>query len=166
MIACAGWTMAWDLRTGTAQTFNQAPHGDLVCYDPSADRFFVASPGKITTGTVATFGGSPIAYISSVVTGAGGKAADYDETNRLVYTTDLRPNQVGLAAFQIPDGTPPLSSLLSLAPLAALLPVIVLVLFIVGRQADPVRRPEPLLSLAEAKKARLDHKGAHDPGQA
>jgi hypothetical protein len=115
---------------------------------------------------VAVFGGSPIAYISSVVTGAGGKAAAYDETNRLVYTTDLRPNRVGLAAFPIPDGAPTLSSLMSLAPLAAVLPLILLVLFIVGRQADPIRRPEPLMTREEAKRARLDRERAHDPGQA
>ena len=166
LIACAGWTLGWDLRTSTAQTFNQASHGDVVRYDPAVDRYFVASPGKINTSTVAIFGGSPIAYISSVTTGAGGKAAGYDETNKLVYTTDLRPNQVGVAAFQIPDGTPALSSLLSLAPLAILLPLIVLVLFIVGRQADPIKRPEPLLTREEAKRARLDRKRAHDTGQA
>jgi DNA-binding beta-propeller fold protein YncE len=166
LIACASWTLGWDLRTGTAQTFNQASRGDVVRYDSATDRFLVATPGTINTSTVAIFGGSPIAYISSVTTGAGGKAADYDETNQLVYTTDLRPSQVGVAAFQIPDGTPALSSLLSLAPLAALLPLIVLVLFIVGRQADPIRRPEPLLTREEAKRARLDRERAHDPGQA
>ena len=163
LIACANWTLGLDLHTETAQTFNQASHGDLVRYDSAADRFLVASPG---TSTVAIFGGSPLAYISSVVTGAGAKAAGYDETNRLVYTTDLRPNRVGLAGFQIPDGAPTLSSLMTLAPLAALLPLIVLVLFIVGRQADPIRRPEPLLTREEAKRARLDHKRAHDTSQA
>lgn len=168
LIACANWTLGWDLRTGTAQTFNQAAHGDVVRYDSAADRFLVASPGKINTSAVAIFGGSPIAYISSVITGADGKAADYDETNALVYTTDLRPNKVGLAAFQVPDGTPALTSLLSLAPLAALLPLIVLVLIIVGRQADPIRRPEPLLTRDEAKRARLERlerEHAHDPIQ-
>jgi hypothetical protein len=166
LIACANWTLGLDLANGTAQIFNQASHGDVVRYDPAADRFLVASPGQINTSTVAVFGGSPIAYISSLVTGAGGKAAGYDETNRLVYTTDLRPNRVGLAAFPIPDGAPTLSSLMSLAPLAAVLPVILLVLFIVGRQADPIRRPEPLMTREEAKRARLDRERAHDTGQA
>jgi hypothetical protein len=100
------------------------------------------------------------------VTGAGGNAAAYDETNDLVYTTDFRPNRVGVEAFGIPDGAPTVSSLLSLAPLAALLPVIVVVLFIVGRQADPIKRPEPIPTLAEAKRSRLDRKGAHDSSQA
>ena len=166
VIACANWTLGWDLRISTAQTFNQASRGDVVRYDSAADRFFVASPGKINTSAVAIFGGSPIAYISSAVTGAGGKAAGYDETNRLVYTTDLRPNRVGLAAFPIPDGGPTLSSLMSLAPLAALLPLILLVLFIVGCQADPIRRPEPLLTREKAKRARLERKGAHDASEA
>ncbi len=156
LIACSNWVLSWDLRSGTAQTFNQASHGDVVNYDSRVDRFLVASPAKLPTSTVTIFGGSPIAYVSSVVTGAGGKAAAYDETNGLVYTTDLRPNSVGVDAFQIPVGTLALSSLLSLAPLVALLPVIVLVLFIVGRQADPIRRPEPLLTRDEAKRARAN----------
>jgi DNA-binding beta-propeller fold protein YncE len=166
MIACANWTLAWDFRTSTAQGFNQASHGDVVRYDAAADRFLVASPGQINTSTVAFFGGSPIAYISSVTTGSGGRAADYDETNGLVYTTDMRSNQVGVVAFQIPGGAVALSSLLSLAPLALLLPLIVMVLIIVGRQADPIKRPEPLLTREEAKRARLERKRAHDPGEA
>jgi len=166
MIACKNWTLAWNFRTSTAQGFNQASHGDVVRYDAAADRFLVASPGHINTSTVAFFGGSPIAYISSVTTGSGGRAADYDDTNGLVYTTDMRSNQVGVVAFQIPDGAVALSSLLSLAPLALLLPLIVLVLFIVGRQADPIKRPEPLLTREEAKRARRERERAHDTGQA
>jgi hypothetical protein len=53
----------------------------------------------------------------------------------------------------------------------------VLVLIIVGRQADPIRRPEPLLTRAQAKQARLERAGRaqgaslegerpHDPSQA
>jgi WD40 repeat protein len=162
MIACTNWTLAWDLRTGTAQGFNQASHGDVVRYDAAADRFLVASPGNINTSTVAFFGGNPIAYISSITAGSGGRAADYDETNKLVYTTDLRPNQVGVVAFGIPDGSVALSSLLSLAPLALLLPLVVLVLLIVGRQADPIRRPEPLMTREEAKRARLERERLRD----
>ncbi|MHB8612030.1 MAG: YncE family protein [Candidatus Dormibacteraceae bacterium] len=156
VIACDNWTVSWDFRTSTAQTLNQAAHGDVVSYDAQADRYLVATPGPITSSAVTILGGNPIAYISSVFTGAGGKAAVYDDTNRVVYTTDIRPNRAGLLSFAIPDATPTLSSLLTLAPLAALLPLIVLVLIIVGRQADPIRRPEPLLTRAEAKKARLE----------
>jgi DNA-binding beta-propeller fold protein YncE len=180
LIACDNWTISWDLRTAAAQTFNQASHGDVVSYDPRADRFLVATPGPITSSAVAIFGGSPIAYVSSVFTGSGGKAAVYDDTNKVVYTTDVLPNRAGLLSFTVPDASPTLSSLLTLAPLAALLPLIVLVLIIVGRQADPIRRPEPLLTRAEAKQARLERaqaasagrpqplqrEGTHDPSQA
>jgi YVTN family beta-propeller protein len=169
LIACDNWTISWDFRTSTATTFNQASHADIVSYDPKTDRYLVATPGPITSSSVAIFGGNPIAYVSSVDTGAGGNAAVYDDTNNLVYTTDLRPNRVGLVGFAIPDATPTLSSLLTLAPLALLLPLIVLVLIIVGRQADPIRRPEPLLTRAEARQARLERMKAerpHDPSQA
>ncbi len=169
LIACDNWTISWDFRTSTATTFNQASHADIVSYDPKTDRYLVATPGPITSSSVAIFGGNPIAYVSSVDTGAGGNAAVYDDTNNVVYTTDLRPNRVGLVGFAIPDATPTLSSLLTLAPLALLLPLIVLVLIIVGRQADPIRRPEPLLTRAEARQARLERMKAerpHDPSQA
>jgi DNA-binding beta-propeller fold protein YncE len=156
LIACAYSTVAWDLHSASGQNLTQAAGGDVVSYDARADRFFVASPGKAPNSTVAIFGGNPIAFISSVVTSAGGNAAAYDETNDLVYSTDFRPNRVGLVAFGIPDGAPSMSSLLSLAPLALLLPMIVVVLFMVGRQADPIKRPEPLLTLAEAKRARAN----------
>jgi YVTN family beta-propeller protein len=169
LIACKNWTISWDLHTGTAQTFNQASHADLVSYDAKADRYLVATPGAIAISSIAIFGGTPIAYISSVVTGAGGKGAAYDEANQLVYTTDIRPQKVGLESFTVPDGALAVGSLLSLAPLALLLPLIVLVLIIVGRHADPIRRPEPVLTRAEAKRLRLErleHERAHDPGQA
>lgn len=178
LIACNNWTIGWDFRTSTATTFNQAAHADIVSYDAKADRYLVATPGPITSSAVTIFGGQPIAYISSVFTGAGGNASVYDDTNNAVYTTDVRPNRVGLVSFAIPEATPTLSSLLTLAPLAALLPLIVLVLIIVGRQADPIRRPEPLLTRAEAKQARLERAGRaqgasslkgerpHDPSQA
>ena len=169
LIACKNWTISWDLRTAAAQTFNQASHADVVTYDPKADRFLVATPGPLTSSAVAVFGGNPIAYVSSVVAGSGGKAAVYDDTNGVVYTTDLRPQRGGLVSFAVPDAAPTLSSLLTLAPLALLLPLIVLVLIIVGRQADPVRRPEPLLTRAQAKQARLERlerERTHDRSQA
>jgi DNA-binding beta-propeller fold protein YncE len=178
VIACDNWTLSWDFRTSVATTFNQASHGDVVSYDAKADRYLVATPGPVTSSAVTIFGGNPIAYLSSVFTGAGGKAAVYDDTNHVVYTTDLRPNRIGLVSFAVPDATPTLSSLLTLAPLIALLPLIVLVLIIVGRQADPIRRPEPLLTRAQAKQARLERAGRaqgasslkgerpHDPSQA
>jgi hypothetical protein len=142
LIACNNWTLGWDFRTSTPTTFNQASHADIVSYDPKTDRYLIATPGPITSSSVAIFGGNPIGYVASVDTGAGGNAAVYDDTNNVVYTTDLRPNRVGL---------------------------IVLVLIIVGRQADPIRRPEPLLTRAEARQARLERlKGErpHDPSQA
>jgi outer membrane protein assembly factor BamB len=169
MIACKNWTISWDFRSGTATTFNQANHADIVSYDSKVDRFFVATPGITSTSAVAIFAGNPIAYISSVYTGAESKAAAYDDTNNLVYTTDLRPQKVGLESFSIPDSGPALASLLSLAPLAALLPILVLVLILVGRQADPIKRPEPLLTRADAKRARLERlerERPHDPSQA
>jgi hypothetical protein len=147
LIVCRKMILSFDLARGTSEKFLQQPGGDIVSYDPKVDRFFVGAPFKPGQGAVAMFGGTPIAYIATVATGAGGKSAAYDEANDTVYTPDTRPNKAGLASFKMPPdvrGTlPPLSVLI---PFGALLAVIVLFFVVIGRNADPIRRPQPLPS--------------------
>jgi DNA-binding beta-propeller fold protein YncE len=127
LIACTSFVVSWDLRTGAAVTFPQVAGGDVISYDARADRFFVASPKMARVGI---FGGSPIDFISSVATGSQSNSAAYDETNDAVYLPDSRPNTPGW-----------LTSLTGAAPYAAVLAVfVVLIFFLVGRSADPVRR--------------------------
>jgi DNA-binding beta-propeller fold protein YncE len=145
VIACRNSILRFDLKNGTSEKFLQQPGGDIVSYDPKVDRFFVGAPFKPSKGAVAVFGGTPIVYITTVVTGAGGKSAAYDEAGDMVYTPDLRPNKAGLASFKMPAGgpgeLPPVSTLI---PFGILLAVIILFFVIVGRNADPIRRPEPV----------------------
>ena len=147
VIACRSSILSYDLKNGTSEKFNQQPGGDIVSYDPKVDRFFVGAPFKPSKGAVAVFGGTPIVYITTVVTGAGGKSAAYDEAGDMVYTPDLRPNKAGLASFKMPAGgpgeLPPASALI---PFGILLALIILFFVIVGRNADPIRRPEPVPS--------------------
>ena len=144
LIACRNSVISYDLRRDTLERFQQQLGGDIVGYDAKVDRFFVGAPHKPGQGAVGVFGGTPIAYIATVVTGAGGKSAAYDEASAMVYTPDTRPNKAGLASFKMPAGGPgQMPPLTTLIPLGALLAVIVLFFVVVGRSADPIRRQEP-----------------------
>jgi hypothetical protein len=96
---------------------------------------------------VGIFGGTPIAYYSSVSTDAHGNSATYDETNNIVYTPNLLPNQAGVSSFTLPDKPqvlPPwLSTLTTVAFYAALIVGFGLFLLFISRSADPARRPAP-----------------------
>jgi WD40 repeat protein len=144
LIACRLSVIDWDLRAGNSANFGQISGGDVVTYDPRVDRFFVAVPGRSPQSSVGIFGGNPIDFVSTVVTNAGGSSAAYDETNGVVYTPDIRPNRVGLASFQPPSADQALASAIpSLAPFLGVLGVIALFIALVGRGADPIRRPMP-----------------------
>ncbi len=153
VIACRSFVVSWDLGNGTAQTFTQVAGGDVVSYDAKVDRFLVASP---TSTLIGLYGGNPVDYVGSVVTGSHGNSAAYDETNDIVYTPDSRPNTVGIASFRPPATTPGWeTSVLTIGPFAGGLAALVLLMFVlVGRSADPVRRQVP--ALEPHAKRRLD----------
>lgn len=142
LIACRLSVIDWDLRTGSSANFGQIENGDIVTYDSKVDQFFVASPSKNPSGAVGIFSANPVDYVSTVVTGAGGNSAAYDETNGVVYTPDVRPNRAGLASFQPPSSDQTLAAALpSLMLIVGLLVVVGLFLVVIARQADPIRRP-------------------------
>jgi hypothetical protein len=144
LIACSGWVIRLNLRNPSdAAGFTQVGGGDVITYDATIDRFFVAAPGA-RPSRVALFGGDPIDYVTSVDTGGMGNSAAYDEKNGMVYTPDVMPGKTGLDAFKAPNG----DLVFSFAPstVAVVLGVVaasVILLFAVGRLADPVRRPRP-----------------------
>jgi DNA-binding beta-propeller fold protein YncE len=157
LIACTGGVLRLNLgATSDMKMFSQITDGDIVSYDPAAERFFVATPGSPTPGgrvgsEVGLFGGDPVEYVTAVDTGAGGNSAAYDEANQVVYTPDVRAGRAGLASFKMPAGEAPLSvSPSAVGVFAALIVVIVVVMFAIGRMADPIRRPEPLPSRRRA----------------
>ena len=146
VIACRDFVIRQSLRnTADVEAFVQVTRGDVVSYDAVADRFLVAAPAPAAASAVGIFGGNPIAYLTSVTTGAGGNSAAYDEANHLVYTPDIRSGRAGLAGFEPPRaGLDVISQLPSLGALALVLAVVTLLLLWVGRWADPVHRPAPV----------------------
>ncbi len=144
LIACQTFAVSWNLRAGQLDTFGQVAGGDIVSYDASVDRFFVASPVANGTSDIAILGENPIAFVTSVVTGARGKSAAYDETNQVVYSTDGSANKAGITGFHLP-ATPPawLGFLMAIGPYAGGLAVLALLIFLVARSADPARRESP-----------------------
>ena len=151
LIACRKFVIRQSLRnTADTEAFGQVTGGDTVTYDAVADRFLVAAPAPAATSAVGLFGGSPIAYLASVTTGAGGNSAAYDNVNHLVYTPDTRSGRAGLAGFEPPHGGVDVASQLpSIGILAIVLAVVTLLLVWVARWADPVHRPAPPAPAAE-----------------
>jgi 6-phosphogluconolactonase (cycloisomerase 2 family) len=147
LIACAAAVVSWDFRTGKSQKFDKVPRGDVVTYDAKIDRFFVAAPKAKPSSVVGIFGGNPIAYVTSVVTSGGGNSAAYDETNNTVYTPETRIKKAGLTSFPLPaDDQVPTSFVTSLGILVALLAGVGVLLFLLARTGDPIRRHAQLES--------------------
>jgi YVTN family beta-propeller protein len=167
LIVCRTFIMSFDLNTDATQKFTQVLGGDVVNYDAKVDRFFVGSPHITKPSVIGIFGGNPIAYYSSVVTGAQGNSAAYDETNHVVYTPDLRPDKAGVASFQLPDKPVFLPSWLSMLTAIGLIAGLVLVfglLFLfVSRSADPARRPLPKVRAPKAEPSAATDSPQHRP---
>ena len=144
LIACSSSVISWDFRSGKSEVFDQVAGSDVVTYDAKIDRFFVAAPRNKPASVVAMFGGNPTAYISKVVTSGGGNVAAYDETNDVVYTPDTRLSRAGLTSFQPPAPDQLSTSVVwSLGVMAVIILAAGLLLFVVARSADPIRRPQP-----------------------
>lgn len=156
LIACRTFVIRQGLRnTGDVEAFGQVAGGDVISYDAGADRFLVSAPAPLASSKVGIFGGNPIAYLTSVTTGAGGHSAAYDEANHLVYTPDIRSGRAGLAGFEPPRGGVDLvAQLPSLGVLAGVFAVITLLLVWLARWADPIHRPAPAPATAPSSSRR------------
>jgi hypothetical protein len=147
LIVCRTFVMSFDLNSAKSEKFTQVLGGDIVNYDAKVDRFLVGSPHITKPSVIGIFGGNPIAYYTSVDTGAHGNSAAFDETNNIVYTPDARPKTAGVASFRLPDRPlilPPwVSSLTTAGMVVAIVAASGLLFLFVMRSADPVRRPLP-----------------------
>jgi hypothetical protein len=151
VIACKSFVLTVDLKTGKTAKFDQVAGGDIVNYNATVDRFFVASPHKTRASVIGMFGGNPIAYLSSIAAPGGGNSAVLDETYDVVYGPDTRPNQSGVAGTARPSsvqGTSPGS----IAIYAAMVIVFAVVFWFVMRSGDPVRR-HPAITAPTAEPA-------------
>ena len=145
LVACTDRAVRVNLRdTKDQQQFGDVEGGDVVTYDAAADRFLVATVDTIPSG-VAVLGGNPLRHIASVHTRSGGNSAALDDLHQMVYTPDVRYGQSGLIGFPLPAGEPPISiDGSAFVELGVVVGFIIVAMFVVGRLADPIRRPEPM----------------------
>lgn len=145
LIACSSWLIRMNLRNPSdVKGFTQVGGGDVVSYDATVDRFLVGAPGA-QPSEVALFGGDPIDYVTAVVTRGLGNSAAYDEKNGVIYTPDVMPGRAGLDAFSAPSGAFAFSIPGSTAAMfGGIIAATIVLLFAIGRLADPVRKPAPL----------------------
>ena len=143
LIACKSHVLAFDLNTGKTEKFDQVLGGDIVNYNAKVDRFFVASPHKTHASVIGMFGGSPIAYISSIPAPGRGNSAVLDETNDVVYSPDTRLNQSGIAGSPRPSTLQPASPS-TIALYGAVAAAFAVVFWFVMKSGDPIRRRAPV----------------------
>lgn len=97
----ANQTVLWDLKAGrVAATFPQIWAGDVAAYSAKHNVFFFAAANRPTGAILGVFTGGPdVRYVGGASTFVGSHTVAYDETNRIVYTQDQRPNSARLLAF-------------------------------------------------------------------
>ncbi len=98
----------WDIASEKVIAVpRQVGPGNTTIYDPVVDRFFFAA--RIGDNpAIGVFAGSPVQFVASVGAGAlGGTSVAFDETNRVVYTQDIRPGMEGLVSFPLPEAQAP-----------------------------------------------------------
>jgi DNA-binding beta-propeller fold protein YncE len=96
-------TAIWDFKTQkVVQTIEGVGNGDLVSYDPDADRYFFGAT-KADDGTIsmAIFSGGPNVELLGTVP-VTGNAPMYDPQRNMVYSADTLPNEGSLFAFPLP----------------------------------------------------------------
>ncbi len=99
-------TVLWDVPGARViTTFPDVGAGDAVIYNAKANAFFFAASNFPKGAALAVFSGSPVHWVANAPTAVGSHAVAYDETNRVVYTIDQRPNQAGLMAFWLVSET-------------------------------------------------------------
>ena len=87
--ACGGSVVMFNLRTGARDVSQLVGGGDIVTYDPAADRFAVATPRDVTDSTVSVLDGDG-RYIGSVASTPAAHQAVFDDAHGLVYAPSAR----------------------------------------------------------------------------
>lgn len=94
-------------------TITNAADSDIGVYDPVANLFFLACPAMAQGAFMAIFDGTTGNFITLVPIPAGAHQVAYDETNKVVYTTDGTLYNGALISFPWPPpagtkiGNPP-----------------------------------------------------------
>lgn len=92
----------WDFKTGkVVATIDNTGRGDQLIYSPKADVYLGANSNFYRGPVIGIVSGSG-KFITNVPSPAGAHQVAYDETNKIVYTTDRSPNG-GLVSFPLPN---------------------------------------------------------------
>src|SRR5207247_218765 len=97
-------TVIWDLAAGQiVSVVGAVGDGDMGLYDPVADLFFTATRQHPEGPAIGIFRGATGEYITKIPTidVQSGNVA-YDQTNNIVYTSDLLNGSPNLVSFQLP----------------------------------------------------------------
>jgi DNA-binding beta-propeller fold protein YncE len=97
----AGHTIVWDLNASkVGATISEVWAGDAVFYSAKDNIFLFAAANRPTGAILGVFTGGPnVRFVGGAPTYVGSHAVAYDETNRVAYTQDQRPNSARLLAF-------------------------------------------------------------------
>ncbi len=97
----AGHVVVWDLKAGQlGAVIPEIWAGDAVFYSAKDNIFLFAAANRPTGAILGVFTGGPnVSFVGGAPTYVGSHAVAYDETNRVVYTQDQRPNSAQLLAF-------------------------------------------------------------------
>ena len=102
MVGCGSSVGLINLQTGAHSVTTAVQGGDLVAYDPAADRFMVGSPHNRTDSAVGVFYGDG-GFLGSVAATPQAHAAVFDTAHGVVYA----PGTAGLMSFAPPVCEPP-----------------------------------------------------------
>ncbi len=96
-------TVFWDLKAGKVATVVPGVWaGDGAFYSAKHNAYFFAASNRPTGAVVAMFTGEPSPRLyATASTYVGSHGVSYDETNRVVYVQDQRPNSAKLLAFWV-----------------------------------------------------------------
>jgi DNA-binding beta-propeller fold protein YncE len=97
----ANQTVIWDLKAGKVATLiPQIWAGDGATYSAKENLFFFAAANQPNGAQLGVITGGPsVRYAGGAATYVGSHTLAYDETNRVIYTQDQRPNSARLFAF-------------------------------------------------------------------
>jgi hypothetical protein len=101
MVACRSSTGLINLRNGNNEVSRTVPGGDLVSYDPGADRFLVGSSHGPRDSSVGVFDGDG-RFLAQVQTSDSAHGAVIDDRTGVVYAL----SEVGIVSFS-PSACPP-----------------------------------------------------------
>jgi DNA-binding beta-propeller fold protein YncE len=107
LLACSNrarpHTVIWDLNAqAIASIIEESGCGDGAIYDSTIDRFFFAAAAFTGGPVMGMFGGTPVRFLTNVLTARGASWVAYDRINELVYAPAIENGRPALLSFPLP----------------------------------------------------------------